>query len=252
MVNFLLSEELTSNIAASVCWGNKMRAICFDFDGTLVDSEVFHAENWSGFLKTLDIDFSMGAFLEQYAGVTWDKVAIDLFTRFSISMPIEHMLQQMEAITEKALILDNIPAKSGVSTLLHELSGKVPLAVVTGAPRIYVEGILQRHGWLELFDHVFCGEDVASNKPAPDIYQLACATLGFNPHEVLAIEDSVTGIKSSLSAGLKTVLVNDTDIMHPSKYSVEYGQLALDYSFDSMNQAHPTVLNLATGSIRHT
>ena len=216
-----------------------MQAICFDFDGTLVDSEVFHADNWSTFLESWNIDFSKSSFLTDYAGVTWDKVAIDLKSRFTIEPSVEHMLEQMELITEQALLVGNIPAKSGVDALLRTLVGKVPLAVVTGAPRIYVEEILTRHGWLELFDHVFSGDDVANNKPAPDIYQLACETLGFAPHEVLAIEDSLTGVTSSVAAGLKTVLVNEVELEHNQP---------LDYSFYSMEHAHSAVMALVMPS----
>ncbi|MCW8327690.1 HAD family phosphatase [Photobacterium sp. SDRW27] len=212
-----------------------MQAICFDFDGTLVDSEVFHASNWSAYLAQCGTELTSNEFLRDYAGVTWDKVAGALQQRFSLDITIEQMLVQMELITRNALRHGKIPAKAGVDNMLRQLHGQVPLAVVTGAPREYVEGILHLHGWLDMFEHIFCGEDVSNNKPAPDIYHLACETLGYKATQVIAIEDSFTGVKSACSAGLKVVLVNDEQ---PD------WRIIPDYHFTTMFEAHPVVMGL--------
>ncbi|WP_064603153.1 HAD family hydrolase [Photobacterium sp. J15] len=212
-----------------------MQAICFDFDGTLVDSEVFHAQNWSDYLADHEVDMSSEVFLRDYAGVTWIKVAQDLKSRFFLKPDIEEILEQMVAITHDALMKGTIPAKVGVDEMLREFHGNLPLAVVTGAPRDYVEGILQRHGWLELFDHVFCGEDVENNKPEPDIYELACKTLGYCSSRVIAIEDSLTGLQSASSAGLKVVLVNDIQ---------NDWRITPDYHFSTIQDARPVVAGL--------
>lgn len=212
-----------------------MQAICFDFDGTLVDSEVFHAANWSYYLAQNGKDMSSSVFLREFAGVPWQKVAVALQERFALEASVEQILEQMERLTRDELLNGTIPAKAGVESMLRQLHGQLPLAVVTGAPREYVEGILHRHGWLELFDHIFCGEDVEKNKPHPDIYQLACDTLGYSASQVIAIEDSLTGMKSAFSAGLKVVLVNE--------YQHDW-HVAPDYHFTSMQEAHPVVADL--------
>jgi len=212
-----------------------MQAICFDFDGTLVDSEVFHANNWSSYLAKLGKEMPSALFLSEYAGVTWDKVAVALKERFSLDLSIEQMLVQMEQRTREALQQGTIPAKVGAEEILHKLHGHLPLAVVTGAPREYVEGILHRHGWLDLFDYVFCGEDVDKNKPEPDIYHYACRILGYHTSQVIAIEDSFTGVQSAYSAGLKVVLVNQDQ---------NDWLITPDYHFETMAQAHSTVADL--------
>ncbi|MGF1681233.1 HAD family hydrolase [Photobacterium minamisatsumaniensis] len=189
-----------------------MQAVCFDFDGTLVDSEVFHAENWCDYLQSLGADFSATTFLRDYAGVPWVKVAKALYGHFSLSVNPDVMVTEMERLTHQAIIEKGIPPKLGAEEILKRLHGTLPLVIVTGAPRGYVEGILGLHGWLDYFDHIFCGEDVPANKPAPDIYQLACRTLGVQSHQAVAIEDSLTGAHSATSAGLRLVVVNDT---HP-------------------------------------
>lgn len=212
-----------------------MQAICFDFDGTLVDSEVFHAANWVEYLAMHGVEMPSAMFLQEFAGVTWDKVAFTLRDRFSLEDSIEQILAKMERLTRDALLHGTIPAKEGVESMLRQLHGQLPLAVVTGAPREYVEGILHRHGWLELFDHVFCGEDVENNKPEPDIYQLACDTLGYRASQVIAIEDSFTGVKSAYSAGLKVVLVSEQH---------HEWQAMPDFHVTTMDEAHPVVAGL--------
>ena len=212
-----------------------MQAICFDFDGTLVDSEVFHAANWCGYLARHGKEMPSAAFLGEFAGVPWNKVAAVLQQRYSLPLSAEQILEHMELLTREALLTGTIPAKNGVDSMLRQLHGRLPLAVVTGAPREYVEGILYRHGWLELFDYVFCGEDVENNKPDPDIYQLACATLGHTASQVMAIEDSITGVKSASSAGLTVVLVSE----HRHEQYI-----TPDYHFTSMMEAHSVVAGL--------
>ncbi|GHA36643.1 HAD family hydrolase [Photobacterium aphoticum] len=202
-----------------------MRAVCFDFDGTLVDSEVFHAQNWHEFFASCGVDITPEAFLRDYAGVPWVKVADAVHQLFEIDHCPQTTVEKMEALTHEALLARGIPAKDGAAALLAELHGQVPLAVVTGAPRPYVEGILAKLGWLKYFDHVFCGEDVPMNKPAPDIYQLACRTLGFDTHQVVAVEDSHTGAQSALSAGLRVVVVNDTHVVGQDMTDYRYATL---------------------------
>ncbi|MGF1723796.1 HAD family hydrolase [Photobacterium nomapromontoriensis] len=189
-----------------------MQAVCFDFDGTLVDSEVFHANNWSQYLASCGVEVSADAFLREYAGVPWSTVADTFHQMFDFAHCPLTTVMQMEQLTHKTLLESGIPAKEGAAEMLQQLHGTLPLAVVTGAPREYVEGILAHLGWLAYFEHIFCGEDVATNKPAPDIYQLACQTLGYSVNEVVAVEDSQTGVQSASTAGLRVVVVND---IHP-------------------------------------
>ncbi|WEM41163.1 HAD family phosphatase [Photobacterium sp. DA100] len=205
-----------------------MQAVCFDFDGTLVDSEIFHAENWSQYLSGLNIDISAHDFLVDFAGVPWEIVANHFSSVANLPHTAATVVSDMERLTYKAIIERGIPAKQGALELIKSLHGARPLAVVTGSPRNYVEGMLAHLGWLHYFDHVFCGEDVKNNKPAPEIYQLACRTLGIAENQAVAIEDSQTGAQSAYTAGLRLVVVND---LHP------VGQDLTPYRYDNLLEA---------------
>ena len=187
-----------------------MQAVCFDFDGTLVDSEVFHAQTWLDYLASLGVHIEFDEFMTQFAGVTWNRVAAHFIEETPLSLTVEDMVMVMEQKTTLAFqVKGAIPAKSGVNSLLEGLYGVCPLAIVTGAPRHYVEWMLKEHNWLGYFSVIVCGDDVMNNKPAPDVYQLACQRLGCEPHQALAIEDSLTGMQAALSAGLSTMVVCD-------------------------------------------
>ncbi|OAN18138.1 hypothetical protein A3K86_04345 [Photobacterium jeanii] len=209
-----------------------MQAICFDFDGTLIDSEVFHAQNWADYINSIGGVMSQPHFLDQYAGLPWPKVAVAMKEQFSLQHEVLHIVQEMELLTREMLMKGHIPAMPGVDAALKHLHGQCPLMVVTGSPREYVEGILDRLGWLSLFDGVVTGQDVKNNKPSPEIYQLACSQLNEKPQNVIAVEDSLTGATSSLSAGLPTILVNpnqpqwDLDV-HDSFASMDEAKILL-------------------------
>ena len=207
-----------------------MQTLFFDFDGTLVDSETFHADNWSAYLATHGVSLTTADFIEYYAGVTWPQIAQHFIDTYQLSLDITTITTEMEALTEAKICQYGIPALPGVDTLLTAFAGKVPMAVVTGAPRDYVEGVLRQHGWLALFDQVFSGYEVINNKPSPDVYLHACQGMGVDPHHVVAIEDSRTGLQAAKSADICCLLISE----HPS-----LAQTHADYTFASMVEAKP-------------
>ncbi|MCD9495427.1 HAD family hydrolase [Photobacterium carnosum] len=207
-----------------------MQTLFFDFDGTLVDSETFHANNWSDYLATYGVTLTAEDFIEYYAGVTWPKIAKHFIDSYQLNVDIVTITTEMEALTDTKIRQQGIPALPGVDAVLHAFSGKVPMAVVTGAPRDYVEGVLKLHGWLDLFDQVFSGYEVANNKPSPDVYLHACQAMKVQPYQVVAIEDSRTGLQSAKNADICCLLING----HSSLTAIN-----ADHSFVSMVEAKP-------------
>ena len=207
-----------------------MQTLFFDFDGTLVDSETFHADNWSAYLATYGVTLTAEDFIEYYAGVTWPKIAKHFIDSYQLNVDTVTITTELEALTEAKIRQQGIPALPGVDDVLNAFSGKVPMAVVTGAPRDYVEGVLKQHGWLDLFDQVFSGYEVINNKPSPDVYLQACQAMKVNSHQAVAIEDSRTGLQSAKNADIYCLLIN----AHPSLINTD-----ADHTFNSMVAAKP-------------
>lgn len=192
-----------------------MRAVLWDMDGTLVDSEKL----W---------DVSMHALYGRLGGVLTEEVRESTVGGSSDSvMQIVYSDLGLDpdpaAMAESAdwlhahtgeLFEVGLPWQPGARELLERLTtAGVPLALVTNTRRDLAERALKSIGH-HYFSVTVCGDEVVHPKPAPDPYARAAELLGFDPSQCLAIEDSVTGTASAEAAGCP-VLVIPNDVAVP-------------------------------------
>jgi HAD superfamily hydrolase (TIGR01509 family) len=190
-----------------------MRAVLFDFDGVLVDSEPLHframrhaleaegftigEEEYWRHLLAHDDRTAIRIALERH-GVAFDGARIDAVTR-----------RKAEAYER---VLADIPFLPGARELVLALSREVPLAIASGARRVEIEAILKAGGLRDAFAAVVGIDDVARGKPDPEPYLTAMRRLdgrapGLQPAQCLVVEDSYTGILAGLAAGMKVLAV---------------------------------------------
>jgi HAD superfamily hydrolase (TIGR01509 family) len=193
-----------------------MRAVLFDFDGVLVNSEPLHframrdaltaegftidEEEYWRHLLAHDDRAAIRIALERH-GVPYDRSRIEAVTR-----------RKAEAY-EAAL--GRIPFFPGAAELVRALAREVPLAIASGARRVEIEAILQAGGLRDAFTAVVGIDDVSRGKPDPEPYLTAMQRLtgrapGLQPADCLVIEDSYTGILAGLSAGMKVLAVTNS------------------------------------------
>lgn len=215
-----------------------MQLVCFDFDGTLIDSETYHATTWVAYLASWGIDMTPSDFLRQYAGVAWLRVAREFIAKYRLPMDVMSMVMEMESRTQRAFEEEPLQEKNGAGALLQVMSQVCPVAVVTGAPRDYVESVIEQQGWQDRIHLLVCGDDVANNKPSPDVYQLACRLAGCPSDKAVAVEDSQTGMMAALSAGLQTLVVAD----HYPFWSAR-----AHHRFDCLDDVQPYLLQRLVG-----
>jgi HAD superfamily hydrolase (TIGR01509 family) len=103
--------------------------------------------------------------------------------------------------------LASVEALPGARRLIESLTGRMRLAVASSSPRSIVGDALAVTGMAGAFEAIVSGDDVASQKPAPDAYLLACRSLGVDPRDAVAFEDSEPGIRSAVRAGVYCVAV---------------------------------------------
>lgn len=191
-----------------------MRAVLWDMDGTLVDSEkhwdvAMHAlyHRLDGTLTPGVRAATVGGSAENVMRIVYDDLGLDPDPA-QMAATADWLHDYTADLFDRGL-----PWCEGAPDLLEALAiDGVPMALVTNTRRVLTERALSSIG-RQYFSAVVCGDEVARGKPAPDPYELAAELLGASPEQCLAIEDSVTGTASAESAGCPVLVVpNDVDV----------------------------------------
>ena len=187
----------------------RSRAVIFDMDGVLTDSEpAFHAavnDILGRYGKSIDIH-TYERFIGMATPVMWRQV-IDLF---HIPATLDEILEAYEPPL-MARLREPRPPLPGAKELLAKLHARgVPLGLCTASYRRWVEAILPAAGIAQDFDVIVAGDDVARTKPDPEPYIQAARALGFAPGQCVVVEDSASGLTSALASGAYVVQLRAT------------------------------------------
>lgn len=208
-----------------------IRAVIFDHDGTLVDSEPLHLLCWQRLLGEYGPLLTSETYKHNLMGIPSIESAKWIVSRFNLPHTPNALLKRKLTLLAELRIENPPPLCNGVLHLLSRIQRRgVQIGLASGASRPEVDHSLQHHAITSCFEAICTNEDVVRNKPAPDIYQLACRRLGVAPTQCLAIEDSATGQQSAIAAGLLCVRLAEDSA--PSR--AEVGSLAqIDFSSGS-------------------
>ncbi len=187
------------------------RAVILDFDGVIVDSEPVHLRSFEIFLARYGIQhrFTDDEFGRLFVGIPVAQNAEYLIERFNLDLTPMRIVAEREQIYRQ-LIRDpaNLTPMAELLPLLDGLQARgIALAVASGSPRDQVNIVLQALGLTARFRAVATASDVPRNKPAPDVYVQAIASLGLGPADCMAVEDSATGIAAAQAAGVRVIAV---------------------------------------------
>lgn len=181
-----------------------LRAILFDHDGTLVDSEPVHFQMWATVLMRYGITLSEQQYIAHYAGVPTRANAIDLVRRFELDEDPATLAEMKNAATNDFLLKSAFPLMNGVLDAIVEFRrAGLKLAVVTGANANGVYATLRANDLQTHFTTIVSGDDVRVSKPAPDCYFLAFEKLELRAADCLAIEDTQHGLQAANAAGIR-------------------------------------------------
>ena len=184
------------------------KAIIFDFDGLIVDTETpaFHA--WSAIFREHGVTLKLAEWVQC---VGTDHGIFDPVDHLDVLLKAGGLAKDLDRI---ALFADKDQRKSAISAVQPVLPGVVErmaearalglkIAVASSSGATWVKGHLSRIGLDVRVDAVVTKEDVARVKPFPDIYLKAAAVLGVAPAEGIAFEDSLNGVKAAKAAGMR-------------------------------------------------
>jgi len=182
-----------------------IKAVLFDNDGILIDSELVLFEVTRDVMLSAGIVLEISNWARDYLGKGMNPYEMMESWGASPAVAekiIEDCKQHLMTCLEKGF-----PLLEGVAETINLLHGQVRLALVTGSSR---KTLFQAHGGtnlLDLFECIITRDESPRLKPWPDPYQMALERLGLAPEDAIAVEDSPRGLNSAKSAGLRCVLI---------------------------------------------
>lgn len=202
-----------------------MKAVIFDMDGVLVDSEPLHYESDSELLRRLGISVPDG-YLDRFIGMSnpaiWEAIA----SEFKIQKDVREILNAQLSLKLKLLKRAEVKPIDGIPELLKEIRrAGLPVAVASSSSAIFIKEVLKRIGVDRLIDGFVSGESVANSKPEPDVFLKAAEFLGVLPADCVVIEDSKNGTIAAKRAGMKCVGFNNP---HPGNQDLSAADLIID------------------------
>lgn len=191
----------------------KFKALLFDLDGTLVDSEHFHFNTWNELLAESDVQLDYHDFLKNYAGIPLPGNASRLKELYVIETSLEDLIARKEILTVERLKTSEIGLMPFVQdTMDYFFSKEIPMALVTASKRPDVDEMFLKNGLGKFFKLLITRSDVKNSKPDPESYNLAVEKLGFAKEECLVFEDTLNGLRAAKAAGLTCfVIQGNTD-----------------------------------------
>jgi len=185
-----------------------LKAVFFDLDGTLADTEILHFEGWSRIFEKYGKPITKEYYAKNLIG-RGKNITNELIPKEVVGEDREKRKNEIyrEKIDEFLKIVDKSKSFQPAVAFAKSLKGKVIIAIVTTTAREQADAILKAIGMADLFDFIVTGSDVKQPKPFPDVYNLAIEKAGVHPTECVTFEDTPSGIEAAKTAGVKAVAV---------------------------------------------
>ena len=182
-----------------------IKAIFWDNDGVLVDTEKLYYRANKETFKKIGVDLTEEIYIEYFlrrSSGTWHLAEAKGFSQEDISK----FRNERDELYSK-LLMNRNNVIDGVEETLQKLFGKYKMGIVTSSRKEHFEIIHKKSGLLRYFDFVLTGEDYENSKPAPDPYLKALELSGCNKDECIIVEDSERGLRAAMAAGIKCLVI---------------------------------------------
>ena len=209
--------------------GSVCRAVIFDLDGVLADSEPWWNQIDAKLLAEHGITYR-GEYHQEVLGVSY-RLAVEFYKKaFGLSASTEELMRRRGDIAAEVFVtrVGLFPSAKQVLQELRQMN--LRLAVATSSVSASARPFLDRHGLTTFFDVVVTGDQVERGKPHPDIYLLAAELLGVTTDECLVVEDALSGIAAGKAAGMRVAAVPDRRFVDPRVYEKQADYVLNDLS----------------------
>ena len=182
------------------------RAIVFDFDGLLMDTESTSLASWQYEWSQWGLTLEVASFFVNHGGdVTEDRYAT---LAAAVGPRFDRALSHGRRVAYRDKLHEQLDLADGLRGWLDEAAGLgLRLAVASSSPRQWLTAHLSRAGVLDAFEVLAAGDEVARHKPAPDVYQLALGRLSLSGAAAVAVEDTAHGVAAAHAAGMRCIAI---------------------------------------------
>ena len=203
-----------------------IKAVIFDKDGTLHDTEKVYHRAWHAAAEQMGVP-NIAAFVELCTGTNYTRTAELWQEVYGDAFDFPSFWALRNRIYDDMIARDGVPIREGAYQLLDYLKQngyKIALATSTNASR--VDRHLVQSDMKKYFDAVVTGDTVPNGKPAPDIFLIAAQRIGIDPSECMGVEDSFNGVRAVKAAGMYTVMA--PDMVAPTKEILSIADACVD------------------------
>jgi HAD superfamily hydrolase (TIGR01509 family) len=182
-----------------------IKAVVFDMDGVLIDSEPVWERVRRSFVAAHGGDWAPGA-QDRMMGMSTAEWSTYLLADLGVGVAPQ-AVAEMVVGAMAAAYSENLPLLPGAVDAVQRMAARWPLAVASSSPRSLIETVLTMAGLRSAFAAVVSSEEVARGKPAPDVYLTAAGRLGVQGMACVAIEDSSNGLRAAAAAGCRVIAI---------------------------------------------
>ncbi|MFA5252222.1 MAG: HAD family phosphatase [Phycisphaerae bacterium] len=218
-----------------------LRAVIFDFDGVITDSEVLHLRAFNKVLAQYGVEISTRDYYKEYLGLSDLDCFKTIVNKKILQKPaveIEHLAKEKKQVFEKLAKTEGRIIE-GVRDFLQTLSqNNMPMAICSGALSVEIELILEDARLRHFFEVIVSAEMVRRGKPSPEGFLLTLKKLNCSrqnailPNQCIVIEDSHWGLEAAKAAGMHSVAVTNSyeadQLKLAEKIVAKLGELSID------------------------
>ncbi len=185
-----------------------IKAIIFDMDGLIIDSEEISYDCYNSLLKKENLTLSKELYT-QFLGKSVENGFHIIEDNYHIHIDIEETLVEFKETMQRIVKERGVPLKKGLIELLEYLQKNNYKTIIATSSNLTRVHQLLDDDTFSRFDNIVCGDEVTNGKPHPDIFLKACQKLGVKSDEALVLEDSEAGIQAAYSASIPVICIPD-------------------------------------------